>query len=68
MRSGRLTYLAFIVINLAALVRALFPLAMPAAYTAWLYASGMLWTLAFVLFLWTYAPMLIAPRADGRPG
>lgn len=68
MRSGRLTNLAFVVINLAALVRALFPLAMPTAYSVWLYASGILWTLAFALFLWTYAPMLIAPRADGRPG
>lgn len=68
MRSARLTNLAFVVINLAALVRVLFPLALPAAYTTWLYISGLLWTAAFALFLWTYAPMLIAPRADGRPG
>ena len=68
MRSARLTNLAFVTINLAALVRVLFPLALPAAYTTWLYISGLLWTAAFALFLWTYAPMLIAPRADGRPG
>jgi uncharacterized protein involved in response to NO len=68
MRSARLTNLAFVMINLAAFVRVLFPLALPAAYTTWLYISGLLWTAAFALFLWTYAPMLIAPRADGRPG
>lgn len=68
MRSGRLTNLAFVTINLAAFVRVLLPLAIPAAYSVWLYASGLLWTLAFLMFLWTYAPMLVAPRADGRPG
>ena len=68
MRSARLTNLAFAVINLAAFTRVLLPLAMPATYTIWLNTSGLLWTLAFALFLWIYAPMLIAPRVDGRPG
>ena len=68
LRSGWLTNLAFVILNLAAFARVLLPLLFPAAYTSWLYASGLLWTLAFVLFLWVHAPMLIAPRADGRPG
>lgn len=68
MRAEPLTKLAFVLVNLAALSRVLAPLLMPAAYTGWLYASGLLWTLAFILFLWVHAPMLIAPRADGRPG
>jgi len=68
MRAAPLTNLAFVLVNLAAFTRVLAPLLMPSAYTAWLYTSGLLWTLAFVLFLWIHAPMLIAPRVDGRPG
>ena len=68
MRSSHLTNLAFLLVNLAAFTRVLLPLLMPEAYMIWLYASGLLWTLAFALFLWEYAPALIAPRADGRPG
>jgi len=68
MRSGPLTNLAFVIANLAALSRVLLPLVIPTAYTTWLYISGLLWILAFALFLWVHAPMLIAPRADGRPG
>lgn len=68
MHSGGLTNLAFVLLNLAAVTRVLLPLLIPEAYTAWLYGSGLLWTLAFVLFLRVHAPMLVAPRADGRPG
>jgi len=37
------------------------------SYAGILFAAG-LWTAAFVLFLWVYGPMLIKPRADGKPG
>lgn len=30
--------------------------------------AGALWCAAFLLFSWTYAPILWRPRADGRPG
>ncbi len=30
--------------------------------------SGACWTLAFLLFLWRYTPVLWRPRLDGRPG
>jgi uncharacterized protein involved in response to NO len=33
-------------------------------YQAALLASGLCWTLAFAIFIWTFAPMLLAPRAD----
>jgi uncharacterized protein involved in response to NO len=59
---------AFGLINLAALVRVLVPLLWPAGYQDWLLLSGGLWTLAFGAFLWVHGPMLISPRADGRPG
>lgn len=31
-------------------------------------ASGVLWTLGFAIFTCVYAPMLLAPRIDGKPG
>ncbi len=36
--------------------------------TALLIGSAVLWVLAFAAFLRDYAPMLIRPRIDGRPG
>jgi len=68
MRASPGTTLAFVAINLAALIRVLPPLAWPGHYSLWLALSGGLWLLAFGLFLWIYAPMLIQPRVDGRPG
>jgi uncharacterized protein involved in response to NO len=60
--------LAFWALNLAALTRVAGPLVWPAAYGGSLLVSGTLWGLAFGLFLWVHGPMLIGPRADGRPG
>ncbi len=68
LRSSVLTNAAFLLLNAAALVRVLLPLVMPQAYPIWLDLSGTLWVLAFGLFLWVHAPMLVSPRADGRPG
>lgn len=33
-----------------------------------LHGAGTAWLLAFGLYLWVYAPMLLSPRVDGRPG
>ncbi len=68
MRSSPLTNIAFVLVNLAAVTRVGATLLFPAAYPNWVQISGLLWTLAFGLFLWIYAPMLVAPRPDGRPG
>jgi uncharacterized protein involved in response to NO len=68
MRSSALTNVAFVLVNAASLVRAGATLLWPAGYATWILVSGLLWTLAFGLFLWVYAPILIAPRVDGRPG
>jgi uncharacterized protein involved in response to NO len=67
-RGDALTSLAFVLINAAALARVLPPLIAPGAYGTWLPISGGLWMLAFGVFLWVYAPMLLRPRIDGRPG
>jgi uncharacterized protein involved in response to NO len=62
------TSAAFVLLNAAALARVLAGLIAPASYGVWLLVSGILWMLAFVLFLWVYGPMLVRPRIDGRPG
>jgi uncharacterized protein involved in response to NO len=68
MHASPLTVLAFALANLAAVLRAVAPLLFPGAYLAWIDAAGICWMLAFALFLWVYGPMLVRPRADGRPG
>lgn len=59
--------IAFIALNLAAVLRALVILVFPDQFLRLAEAAGALWLVAFVLFLWVYVPILIAPRADGRP-
>ncbi|NEX20711.1 NnrS family protein [Thiorhodococcus mannitoliphagus] len=68
MQAAALTLVAFVLINLAAALRGLGPLLVPAGYQVWLMAGGLCWILAFGLFLWVHAPMLLSPRPDGRPG
>ncbi|MGE5320708.1 MAG: NnrS family protein [Hyphomicrobiaceae bacterium] len=60
--------LAFAAINLAALIRVALPLAYPAAYAQILAAAGLVWIGAFGVFATVYAPMLLRPRVDGKPG
>ena len=50
------------------LARVLLPLAWPQHMYFELASSLLLWSVAFVLFLWIYTPMLIRPRCDGQPG
>ena len=59
---------AFVAINLAALLRVVPPLLMPAITAPVMLASGLLWMAAFGLFVFVYAPMLLRPRVDGKPG
>jgi uncharacterized protein involved in response to NO len=37
-------------------------------YPAVILGAAALWTAAFGFFVWVYAPILMAPRADGKPG
>lgn len=61
------TNLAFVIINLAALVRVAGPWVLPQYYQGWVELAGGLWILAFVLLSLVYAPILMRPRIDGRP-
>jgi len=60
--------LAYIFITLAALIRALGPWVLPEKTMIFIDISGTFWLLAFGIFAVTYAPMLMSPRKDGRPG
>jgi uncharacterized protein involved in response to NO len=59
--------LAFILINLAAILRGIIPI----FFTQWLpqlvALSGSLWIAAFTIFLGNFTPVLTQSRADGRP-
>jgi uncharacterized protein involved in response to NO len=58
---------AFALLNLAALLRVLLPLLLP-AYALGVALSAVFWSVAFALFVWSYGLMLLRPRIDGRPG
>ncbi|CAI8703029.1 NnrS family protein [Pseudomonas donghuensis] len=57
--------LAFALLNLAALSRVLLVPWMP---MAGLWLAGACWVLAFAVYTWRYAPMLLRARVDGHPG
>jgi uncharacterized protein involved in response to NO len=59
---------AFMAITAAAIVRVTAPLLAAGWYLASLVAAGTLWTLAFALYVTVYAPILSAPRIDGKAG
>ncbi|MDO9710800.1 NnrS family protein [Paracraurococcus lichenis] len=57
---------AWALLPLAALLRAFGPVLLPSPLPY--AAAGALWALAFGLFLLAHGPMLLRPRADGKPG
>lgn len=59
---------AFVLVTLSALIRVLTPIAAPSRYADSLVVLGALWTLAFALYVVVFAPMLTAPRPDGKSG
>jgi len=60
--------LAFVAVNLAALIRVALPLFFPAAHAQGMAVSGLVWMAAFGLFATIYTPILLRPRVDGKPG
>ena len=59
---------AYGLLTVAAAVRVFGPEVLPLPYTTVVVLAAALWTAAFVLFLRVYAPILLSPRADGKPG
>ena len=68
LRAPPLVTLAFILVNIAAVVRVVGPLLTLRYTKAVISAAGALWITSFVLFLVVYTPILIQARIDDRPG
>ena len=60
--------IGFVLINLAALLRVLLPLALPNWYNLIIYGSTLAWLTAFSSFMFVYAPILTSARIDGEEG
>lgn len=58
----------FILINVAALSRIAAPIVLVDYYREFLFISGVCWVAAYLLFLVRALPVVIKPRADGKPG
>ena len=59
---------AFGAITMAAFARVVVPMFAPGWYFGTLVAAAALWTLAFLLYVVAYFPILVMPRVDGKPG
>ena len=53
---------------MAAFARVVVPMFAPGWYFGTLVAAAALWTLAFLLYVVAYFPILVMPRVDGKPG
>ena len=68
LHAGAMETTTYVLVQVAALLR-VFPLIVaPSVYFLTLTVSGALWSLAFVVYLLKYAPLLTRARADGKPG
>ena len=56
---------AFVLFNLGAFARVFLATAWP---VPGLWLAAICWASAFALYVWRYAPMLVAARVDGHPG
>lgn len=60
--------LAFVLINIAVLIRVISPIFLLGVYVQLVSYAGILFALSFLPFVWIYIPVLLRTRADGRPG
>jgi uncharacterized protein involved in response to NO len=65
---SRLLAPMFMSLIAAYIARVLLPMIYPPHYTLWLGIAQAAWLIAFALFVWVYAPVLVKPRLDGTPG
>jgi uncharacterized protein involved in response to NO len=65
---ARPTAWAYGLLTMAAAVRVFGPVLLPFAYTTVITIAAVFWTASFAVFLAVYAPILLSPRADGKPG
>lgn len=65
---SRTTALAYLILTVAVLVRVFGPGFGWGDYLDTVVAAGVLWSVAFALYLAVYTPILVRPRSDGKPG
>lgn len=65
---SRLEVAAYLLVAGAAVARVLLPLLAPQHLVIWLVAAAAAWGLAFALYLFVFAPWLLASRLDGKDG
>lgn len=63
-----IVFWSMLVLTSGAIVRVVFPLFSMDLYVYWIGLSQVMWMLAFALFVYAYAPMLLTARIDGRDG
>jgi uncharacterized protein involved in response to NO len=68
LRADRADVACYLLVLAAALVRVGLPLLQPAWQVGAVLASAALWSAGFGLYALRYAPVLLRPRLDGRPG
>ena len=68
LRAHPVTVAAYWLLTAAVAVRVFMPALLPAHYTAVVMTAGTLWFAAFLLYVAVYAPVLLTPRIDGKPG
>ena len=59
---------AYLILTLGGLLRVFGAALFPSNYLWTLTIAGLCWTVAFLIFVIVYAPLLMSPRADGRQG
>lgn len=65
---GPSMWVAYSSIILAAFIRSFGVIAFPEYVLDMINITAVLWTIAFGLFIWHFAPMLCSKRVDGHPG
>jgi uncharacterized protein involved in response to NO len=63
--AGKADMAAFLLLQIAAIVRVVASITAGETYQQWIVASGLIWALAFLVFAWRYVPMLVRPRVSG---
>lgn len=66
--AGRADTAAYVLVHAATAIRVAADFASPSWYVPLLGASGVMWSVAFLLYFAVYAPRLARPRLDGKPG
>ena len=65
---GKLMVLALILPAISGVVRGVLPTLIPAYTFDWYFLSILVWVLGYGIYTICYAPILLKPRVDGRPG